>query len=422
VSAGGPRQGSLFGDGAEPRAPLAARLRPRGLDEFVGQEHLVGPGRVLRRAVETGRLPSLVLWGPPGTGKTTLAHILAQAAGAAFHPLSAVSAGIADLRRVVEAAGRRRGATVVFIDELHRWSRTQQDAILPYVEDGRLTLIGATTENPSFAINAALLSRCRVYRLEPLGEAEIRRILERALADAERGLGGHGLEVEPDALADLARLAGGDARVALSALELAAAQDRRVTRAAVAEALQRRALLYDKSGEQHYDLASALIKSIRSSDPDAAVYWLCRMLEAGEEPDFVARRLIILAAEDVGLADPHALPLAVAAQQAAHVVGMPEAVLPLCQAALYLALAKKSNAVLRAYAAARAEVARSGPLPVPLHLRNAASGLLAAEGYGRGYVYAHDDPAGARAQLHLPTALAGTRFYEPRGDDPPRPG
>ncbi len=397
------KQSTLF----DPSEPLAARMRPRSLDEVVGQEHLIGPGRVLRVAAETRHLPSLILWGPPGTGKTTLARILAEAVGARWHQLSAVSSGVADLRAIVRSAS---GATVLFIDELHRWSKSQQDAVLPDVESGRITLIGPTTENPSFEIIAALLSRSRVFHLEPLTPAQIRTIVERALGDHERGVAA---EIDEDALEALCRMSGGDARIALTALELAANRGHRIAAADIAEALQQRTLLYDKAGEQHYDLASALIKSIRSSDPDAGIYWLCRMLEAGEDPDFVARRLVILAAEDVGLGDPQALPLAVAAQQAAHFVGMPEAVLPLAEAAIYLALAKKSNAAMRAYGAARDEVAASGALPVPVHLRNAVTGLMRAMGYGEGYIYAHEDAAGAKAQLHLPEALAGKRFFDP---------
>jgi putative ATPase len=407
-----------------PPAPLAERMRPRSLDEFVGQEHVIGPGTVLRRALEAGRLPSLVVWGPPGSGKTTLARLLARATGSHFVAISAVSAGVADLRRAVEDARQRRKAgqrTVLFVDELHRWNRAQQDAVLPFVETGLLTLVGATTENPSFEVNAALLSRCRVFRLEPLGPDQIRTILARALADPERGLGGRGVAVDDDALERLVAGSGGDARVALSALELAAQGGGRVDRRAVEDALQRRVLLHDRAGDQHYDVVSAFIKSVRGSDPDAAVYWLARMLEAGEDPVFVARRLVILAAEDVGLADPAALGVAVAAQQAAHLVGMPEAVLPLSEATLYLARAPKSNSALRAYAAAREDVDRFGALPVPLHLRNAVTGLMRSMGYGQGYRYPHDYPGGRVEQQYLPDALVGRRYYRP-GDRDGAPG
>ena len=417
-------QNGLFAREAERDQPLAARMRPRSLDEFVGQEHLVGPGRALRRAIEADRLPSMVLWGPPGSGKTTLAAVVARQTRSHFESLSAVTAGVADLRRVVSEAAARRSRlgqrTVLFIDEIHRFNKAQQDAILPYVERGVVTLIGATTENPSFEVNSALLSRCRVYTLRALGDAEIELLVRRALADRERGLGELNVELAPEALAHLVNLANGDARVALDALELAATAAepgpdgvRRVGLAAIEDALQRRALPYDRAGEQHYDLISAFIKSVRGSDPDAAVYWLARMLEAGEDPLFVARRIVILAAEDVGLADPQALPLAVAAQQAAHLLGLPEALYPLTEATLYLALAPKSNSAKTAYDAARAAVERTRNDPVPLHLRNALTGLMRGLGYGQGYRYAHDHPGGIAAQRHLPDNLRGARFYEP---------
>jgi putative ATPase len=398
-------------------------MRPRSLDEFVGQEHLVGPGRVLRRAIEEDRLVSMILWGPPGSGKTTLADVVGRQTHAHVIALSGVTAGVADLRRAAEEARERRRIgqrTILFVDEIHRFNKSQQDAVLPAVESGLLTLIGATTENPSFEVNSALLSRSRVYRLEPLTRTQVATVVARALADAERGLGMFHVKLDDDAQEFLLDQAGGDARVALNTLELAAAGatpnvagERCVTRDAVADALQRRALRFDRAGDQHYDLISALIKSIRGSDPDAAVYWLARILEAGEDPLFVARRLVILASEDVGLADPHALPLAVAAQQAAHFVGMPEALFALTEAALYLANAPKSNSAKTTYHAAVAEVMRSGDLEVPLHLRNAPTGLMKSLGYGKGYQYAHDFPGHHVEQQHLPDALVGRRFYEP---------
>ncbi|HXF83420.1 MAG TPA: replication-associated recombination protein A [bacterium] len=419
-------QQAMFSDppaAAEQDVPLAARMRPRSLEEFVGQEHLVGPGRALRRAIEEDRLVSMILWGPPGSGKTTLAQVIGRQTRAHVVALSGVTAGVADLRRAAQEARERRRAgqrTILFVDEIHRFNKSQQDAVLPAVESGLLTLIGATTENPSFEVNSALLSRARVFRLEPLTREQVAAIIERALADPARGLGAFHVKLDPDARELLLDLAGGDARVALNALELAAAGAapapagaRHVTRAAVADAFQRRALRYDRAGDQHYDLISALIKSVRGSDPDAAIYWLARILEAGEDPLFVARRLVILASEDVGLADPHALPLAVAAQQAVHFVGMPEAHFALAEATLYLASAPKSHSAKTAYQAAADEVMRSGDLEVPLHLRNAPTPLMHAMGYGKGYRDAHDFPGHVVEQQYLPDALAGRRFYVP---------
>lgn len=410
--------------------PLAARMRPRTFEEFVGQAHLLGPGKPLRRVLESGNLTSMIFWGPPGSGKTTLALLIAGAVGAHFERLSAVMAGVADVRRIAEEArhrlereGRR---TVLFLDEVHRFNRAQQDSVLPYVEDGTLIFLGATTENPSFSIIGPLLSRCRVYRLEPLTPEEVRIVVQRAVVDAERGLGQLKIGLTPEALDYLVHNSGGDARVALTVLEMAAnvalsEGSESIGPSLVAEIFQRRILKEGASIEAHYDMTSALIKAIRASDPDAAIYWLARLLESEEDPLFVARRLVISAAEDIGLADPQALVVAVAAQQAAYFVGMPEAFLPLSEAALYLAVAPKSNSALRAYLAARSLIDEKGELPVPMFLRNAPTGLMRAEGYGKGYRYAHEESQEAERarregrpfQNCLPSELSGYRLYMP---------
>ena len=414
-------------------APLAARMRPSTLAEFVGQEHIVGEGRALRRAIENDAVPSLILWGPPGTGKTTLAEVIARATDSEFVALSAVSAGVADLRAVVADAQRARTLgkrTVLFVDEIHRFNKAQQDAVLPYVEDGTISLIGATTENPSFEVNSALLSRSRVFVLEALADADVETLVRRALGDRERGLGGRNVELDDDALAALVGLANGDARVALGTLEFAAsaaqpdvAGVRRIDRALVADAMQRRVVSYDKKGDNHYDVISAFIKSVRGSDPDAAVYWLARMLDAGEDPLFIARRIVILASEDVGLADSRALSVALAAQQAVHFIGMPEGYYPLAHATLYLATAPKSNSVGRAYGAALADVEATRNDPVPLNLRNAPTRLMKKLGYGRDYRYAHDDyaaggatgdlPPPERLEDYLPPNLRDRAYFQP---------
>ena len=404
--------------------PVAARIRPRTFAEFVGQEHLVAEGRVFRKSIESDQLPSIILWGPPGSGKTTLAQIIASVTKSYFSPLSAVSAGVADLRHVIAEARKRSKVsgqrTTLFIDEIHRFNKAQQDAVLPFVEDGTVTLIGATTENPSFEVISPLLSRCRVFRLNLLSEQEIKLIVERAIKDEERGLGEFRVEITEEALQHLVAMSSGDARVALNALEMATFATlpdsdgrRSITLPDVEEAMQHRALLYDKAGEQHYDLISALHKSLRGSDPDAGLYWLGRMLEAGEDPLYIARRLVRFASEDVGMADPQALTIAVAAQQAVHFVGLPEGNLALAQAAVYLATAPKSNSLYRAYSRVQEDVQRGQNEPVPLHLRNPVTGLMRQVGYGKGYKYAHDYQDHFVKQQNLPSSLQGKRYYLP---------
>ena len=398
-------------------------MRPRDLDEFVGQPHIVGAGRVLRKAMDAGQLPSMILWGPPGTGKTTLAAIGAKHAKARFVAISAVSSGVQELRKLIDEARKLRQLTdqrtVLFIDEIHRFNKAQQDVVLPYVENGDVVLLGATTENPSFEVNSALLSRSRVITLKPLTEDEVRVIVRRALSD-ERGLGGK-VSLANDAEDALVAVSNGDARVALNALELAADAAtagpdgmRSVGLEEIREALQRRSLLYDRAGDQHYDTISAFIKSVRGSDPDASLYWLMRMIDAGEDPMFIARRIVILAGEDVGLADPQALVIASAAQQATHLIGYPEAYYPLAEATVYLALAPKSDSLKRGLGELQRDLAETRADPVPLHLRNAPTRLMAELGYGQGYRYAHDyEGHVAPDETYLPDSLAGRRYYVP---------
>jgi putative ATPase len=398
-------------------------MRPRSLSDFVGQDHILGESRLLRRAIERDQVASMIFWGPPGSGKTTLASIIARLTQSSFVAMSAVNAGVADLRKAVEGARKLQQLngqrTILFIDEIHRFNKAQQDAILPHVENGIVTLIGATTENPSFEVNSALLSRTRVFTLHALDDHAVEQIVDRALSDTDRGLGSLNVTLTPEAKTHLIQTADGDARIALNALELATASAdaaggrRTIDRPLIEEALQRPSLLYDKAGDMHYHVISAFIKSIRGSDPDAAVYWLARMLEAGEDPLFVARRLVILAAEDIGLAEPRALGLAMAAQQAVHFVGMPEGFLPLSEATLFLAAAPKSNSALIAYGKALEDVRQTLNQPVPLHLRNATTALNRQQGYGRDYKYSHDFNDHYVEQQYLPDELKGHRYYEP---------
>ncbi|MFA7063197.1 MAG: replication-associated recombination protein A [Methanomethylophilus sp.] len=404
--------------------PLAARLRPETLEDYVGQTQLLGEGKVLRRLIENDRLTSMIFWGPPGVGKTTLARIIAKQTKAEFIDFSAVTSGIKEIRQVMEEADRNRQKglrTVLFVDEIHRFNKAQQDAFLPFVERGSITLIGATTENPSFEINNALLSRCKVFVLQPLSPAELTELLSRALKNP-RGFGGQPIEITSEQLEAIANFANGDARNALSTLEMAVLNGQQtedgtvtVTQEDLEQCLSRKSLLYDRNGEEHYNLISALHKSMRNSDPDAAVYWLARMLESGEDPRFIARRLLNFASEDVGLADPQALPLTVSAFQACTLVGMPDCALNLAEAVIYLSLAPRSNAVYTAYAAARQDAEKMLNEPVPLVIRNAPTRLMDELGYGKDYQYAHDSPAKLTNMQCMPSSLEGRRYYRPDG-------
>ncbi len=422
------RQPDLFdkkgGNPTEREAPLADRLRPRKLEEFVGQEHILGPGKVLRQAIETDHLPSMILWGPPGSGKTTLAMIIASTTGAQFRAFSAVFSGVKEIKEVIKEAndewkyGKRK--TLLFVDEIHRFNKAQQDAFLPHVENGTIILIGATTENPSFEVISPLLSRTKVFTLHPLTEEEIEVILNRGLTDGERGLGKYPTMIEPEVIRGIGRLANGDARVGLNMLEmlvLTTSPDskgiRHIKKENLEEALQRKTLLYDKAGEEHYNLISAFHKSLRGSDPDAALYWLGRMLEAGEDPLYIARRMIRFASEDVGNADPQALQVCVSAMQAFHVIGLPEGDLALAQAAVYLATAPKSNALYTAYQRVQGDIRERENMPVPLHIRNAPTALMKDLGYGKDYRYPHDYPDHFVEEEYLPENLKGRIYYDP---------
>ena len=408
-------------------APLADRMRPRTFAEFVGHDQIVHADRALLKSMAAGRLPSFILWGPPGTGKTTLARLVATSSESDFAPVSAVTSGVADLRRIVGDAKERIGmyqhSTVLFVDEIHRFNKSQQDVILPHVEDGTVTFIGATTENPSFEVIAPLLSRCRVFALQSLTEEQMETIVSRAMSDIDRGLGSLKAMLVADALKHLIDIANGDARIALNALETAAYAvtpdadgNRLIDLDTISDSLQRRSPIYDKAGENHYDTISAFIKSVRGSSPDGALYWLARMIESGEDPLFIVRRLVILAAEDVGLADPQALSIAVAAQQAVHFLGMPEGRIPLAEATVYLASAPKSNSTYAALNQAMEDVRERVNEPVPVHLRNAVTGMMQVAGYGKNYKYAHDYEGHFEPQEYLPSSLEGRRYYYP-GDE-----
>jgi putative ATPase len=428
-SAGDQRPDTLFAAAARREAvatgavPLAERMRPSRIEDYMGQAHLLAPGKLLASAIEKDRVPSMILWGPPGVGKTTLGKVIAARTKSVFVPFSAVLGSIAELREIVAAAKERldyKGErTLVFVDEIHRFNKAQQDAFLPHVEAGTITLIGATTENPSFSVNAALLSRCKVFRLEPLGEDALVQILQRALADRDHGLGASGVTASEETLRTIARIARGDGRRALATLEGAteyarAKDETEITPATLAASEEKAPLLYDKAGEEHYNVVSAFIKSMRGSDPDAAVYWMMRMLEAGDDPLFVLRRMLIFASEDVGNADPRALVVVTSADHAFRRMGLPEGLYPMAHAAIYLACAPKSNAIKHAWQRAKALVEEHGSLPVPMKLRNAVTKLMKQEGYGQGYKYAHDyDEGVVPGETYLPDELVGELLYEP---------
>ena len=405
-------------------APLATRMRPHTFDEFVGQQEIAGPGRVLRRSIESGHIPSMILWGPPGTGKTTIASLIARSTDSHFNSISAVLSGVADLRNIMDDAKSRLGMhgqrTIVFIDEIHRFNKSQQDVILPHVEKGTIILIGATTENPSFEVVSPLLSRSRVFPLNPLTESDIEQIINRAINDKEKGLGSFRVKLRDEVLESLVKLSNSDARMALNTLELAVhatvpspSGERIVTRETIEDSMQKKVIGYDKKGDHHYDTISAFIKSVRGSDPNAAVYWLARMLDAGEDPLFIARRIIVLSSEDIGMANPQALPISIAAQQAVSFLGMPEGRIPLAEATVYLATSPKSNSAYSAIDKALNDVREEISEPVPYHLRNAETSLMKEIGYGKGYKYSHNYENHFAPMNNLPSNLQNRRYYIP---------